>query len=56
MTVKATDAEGKPAARKLLLKILEKTNVDGKIGERLVTQYDIVTDEKEGVARQTLTL
>jgi len=56
VTVNAHDAEGKPAGRKLTLKVLEQTTVDGKVGERLVEEHEIETDAEEGVARTTLKL
>ena len=49
------DAEGKPIAKKLTLRVLERTKVDGKVGERLVEEHELETDE-DGKARQTLTL
>ncbi len=55
--VKATDAEGKPAAEKLKLSVLEKTRLpSGRSGERLVEEFEIATDKEEGLARQTLEL
>jgi len=55
-TVTAKDAEGKPIARKLALKVLEQTTVQGKVGERLVEEHELETAEKDGSARQTLKL
>ena len=55
VTIKATDAEGKPLAQKLALRVLERTVVDGKVGESEVEQHELTTD-KEGIARQTLRL
>ncbi|NLS96777.1 MAG: tetratricopeptide repeat protein [Planctomycetaceae bacterium] len=49
------DAEGKPIAKKLTLRVLQRTKVDGKVGERLVEEHALETD-KDGKARQTLTL
>ncbi|MEX2186156.1 MAG: tetratricopeptide repeat protein, partial [Pirellulales bacterium] len=54
-SLKTVDAEGKPIAQKLNLKVLERTTVDGRVGERLVSEYAVETD-KEGNARQTLKL
>lgn len=54
-TLKTVDAEGKPLAQKLNLKVLERTTVEGRVGERLVSEHAIETD-KEGNARQTLKL
>ena len=56
LTAKAVDAEGKPAARRLVLNILEKTDVDGTAGERLVEKKEIDTDKQQGQARVTLAL
>ena len=44
--VKALDAEGKPIAQKLTLKVLEQTNVGGKVGEREVEQHEATTDKE----------
>ena len=55
-TIRATDAEGKPAGRQITLNVLERTHVDGKAGERLVEKQDLTTDEKSGEARVTLKL
>ena len=38
-TLKTLDAEGKPTAEKLSLKVLEQTSVQGKVGERLVEEH-----------------
>ncbi|HJS07912.1 MAG TPA: MG2 domain-containing protein, partial [Pirellulales bacterium] len=54
--VKALDAEGKPIAQKLTLKVIEQTNVGGKVGEREIEQHMLATDAKDGVARHTLKL
>lgn len=54
-SIKTVDAEGKPIAQKLNLKVLERTTVEGRVGERLVSEHAIETD-KEGNARQTLKL
>ncbi|HEV3022339.1 MAG TPA: MG2 domain-containing protein, partial [Pirellulales bacterium] len=56
VAVTATDAEGKPTAQKLILHVLERTTVDGKVGEREVEQHELTTDEKFGRARVTLRL
>jgi len=56
VTVKAADAEGKPTAQKLTLRVAEQTNVDGKVGEREVEKFEIATNDKEGLARKTLKL
>jgi len=55
-TVNTHDAEGKPVGRKLTLKVLEKTTVRGKVGERLVTEFPLETVEKDGTGRITLKL
>ncbi len=54
-TLKTLDAEGKPTAEKLALKILERTTVQGKVGERLVEEYTIAT-AADGTARKILKL
>ncbi|HEV3003963.1 MAG TPA: MG2 domain-containing protein, partial [Pirellulales bacterium] len=56
VAVTATDAEGKPTAQKLILHVLERTTVDGKVGDREVEQHELTTDEKLGRARVTLRL
>ena len=56
ITVNANDAEGSPVGKKLTLKILERTTVRGKVGERLVEEHELQTDEKDGTARATLKL
>jgi len=56
VTVRANDAEGKPVGRDLTLKVLEKTTVQGKVGERLVEQHAIETDAEDGAAQKTLKL
>ncbi|MHB8899311.1 MAG: MG2 domain-containing protein [Thermoguttaceae bacterium] len=55
VSLATNDAEGKPIAQKLALRVLQRTAVDGKIGERLVEEHPVETD-KDGKARQTLTL
>ncbi|HUT13143.1 MAG TPA: alpha-2-macroglobulin family protein [Thermoguttaceae bacterium] len=55
-TVNTHDAEGKPVGRKLTLKVLEKTTVRGKVGERLVEEHPLETVEKDGSGRMTLKL
>ncbi len=55
VTVKATDAEGKPTAQKLSLNVLEQTVVEGKVGEHSIEKHELATD-KTGAARQTLKL
>jgi uncharacterized protein YfaS (alpha-2-macroglobulin family)/tetratricopeptide (TPR) repeat protein/type II secretory pathway component GspD/PulD (secretin) len=52
----ANDAEGKPTAQKVNLKVLEQTAVDGKVGERLVAEYGLETAADTGLARRTLKL
>ena len=56
VAVTAHDAEGKPVARKLVLKVLERTKVEGRLGERLVASHDLETAEGDGTARHTLSL
>ncbi len=55
VSLATNDAEGKPIAEKLTLRVLQRTSVDGKVGERLVEEHPLETD-KDGKARQTLTL
>jgi uncharacterized protein YfaS (alpha-2-macroglobulin family)/TolA-binding protein len=54
-TLRVTDAEGEPLAQKLVLRVLERTAVDGRVGEREVQQQEIESDA-EGLARVTLRL
>jgi len=56
VTVTATDAEGKPAARKLTLQVIEKTRVNGRQGERMVEEHALETNAEDGTARATLKL
>ena len=52
-TVNVRDAENKPLAQKLSLKVLERTLVDGRPGERLVEEFPMTT-AADGKARQTV--
>ncbi len=54
-TVNVRDAENKPLAQKLTLKVLERTLVNGRIGERPVEEHELTT-AADGKARQTLKL
>ncbi len=56
VAVTARDAEGKPIAQELSLKVFEKTTVQGRVGERLVEEHAVETSEQDGTARQTLRL
>ncbi|MBM4094664.1 MAG: hypothetical protein FJ276_35440, partial [Planctomycetes bacterium] len=56
VSVVAADAEGKPTGRKLTLKVFQQTNVQGKVGERLVGSHELETDAQQGRARQVLKL
>ena len=56
VTVKATDAEGKPLGQDFVLHVLERTVVDGKVGESEVEQHKLAIDAKSGEVRQTLRL
>ncbi|HKD35778.1 MAG TPA: MG2 domain-containing protein, partial [Pirellulales bacterium] len=56
ITVKATDAEGKPLGEDFVLRVLERTVVDGKVGETEVEQHKLAIDAKSGEIRQTLRL
>ena len=55
-TVNTRDAEGKPVAQKLTLKVLQQTTVNGKVGERLVEEHPLETAAADGSARKTLKL
>lgn len=55
-TVHTRDAEGKPVAQKLALKIFEQTTVNGQVGERLVEEHPLETVATDGSARKTLKL
>lgn len=54
--ISTTSTDGKPTGEKLTLKVLEKTIVEGKPGEREVKSLEITTDPKTGVGRTTLSL
>jgi alpha-2-macroglobulin len=54
-TVNIRDAENKPLAQKLSLKVLERTLVNGRRGERIVEEHALTTGD-DGKARQTLKL
>jgi alpha-2-macroglobulin len=54
-TINIRDAENKPLAQKLTLKVLEKTLINGRRGERLVEEHALATSD-DGKARQTLRL
>ncbi|MEX0587047.1 MAG: hypothetical protein WD176_10410, partial [Pirellulales bacterium] len=56
VNVKTIDAQSKPSGQKLALKVLERTTVDGRVGERLVKEMPVATDAKDGTARQTVSL
>jgi alpha-2-macroglobulin len=53
--VKILDAESKPTAEKLALKLLELLPVQGKVGERLLEEHPVAT-AADGMARQSLKL
>ena len=55
-TVTTKDAEGKPVARDLVVKVFQRTKVDGKTGELLVEEHKLKTNQEEGVGRVTLKL
>ena len=55
-TVNTRDAEGKPVAQKLTLKVLQQTTVNGRVGERLVEEHPLETAAADGLARKTLKL
>ena len=54
-TVNVRDAENKPLAQKLKLKVFERTLVNGRQGERLVEEHELAT-AADGKARQTVKL
>lgn len=56
LTVKTRDAQGKPLAQKLTLSVLEKTTVQGEVGQRLVQRQELQTAAADGLARVTLKL
>ncbi|HEX7449417.1 MAG TPA: tetratricopeptide repeat protein [Pirellulales bacterium] len=55
-TITTLDAEGKPTGQKLALHVLERTTVEGKVGEREVEVHEVTTDDQDGKARVTLRL
>jgi alpha-2-macroglobulin len=55
MTLNTLDAEGKPTAQQLTLRVLEQTVVNGEVGERLVEERRTATGT-DGTARTTLKL
>ncbi len=52
-TLNVRDAENKPLAQKLNLKVLQRTLVEGRPGERLVEEHELTT-AADGKARQTI--
>ena len=56
VTLATLDAEGKPTGQKLALHVLERTTVEGKVGEREVESHEVTTDDKDGKAHVTLRL
>jgi len=54
--ITTNDAENKPTAQKLKLKVLEQTTVEGQVGERLVSEHPLETATADGVGRQTIKL
>ncbi|MCU0978437.1 MAG: outer membrane protein assembly factor BamD [Pirellulaceae bacterium] len=56
VTIAAQSMDATPASQKLTLKVLEVTNVNGQIGERLVEQVPLETAPADGLARHTLKL
>ena len=54
-TLNVRDAENKPLAQKLTLKVLERTMVEGRPGERLVEEFQLTT-AADGKVRQTIKL
>ncbi|MDX1962876.1 MAG: MG2 domain-containing protein [Pirellulales bacterium] len=55
-TIKALDAENKPLAQELTLRVLKQTVVNGIVGEQEISQHKVKTDAATGIARQTLKL
>ena len=55
VTVRARDAEGRPLAQKLALRVMSVATVEGRMGERLEEEHPLQTDA-EGTARLTLKL
>ncbi|HVX09744.1 MAG TPA: tetratricopeptide repeat protein [Pirellulales bacterium] len=55
VSLNTRDAEGKPIGEKLMLHVLKRTVVDGKVGESQAEEHELTTD-KEGKARVTLRL
>ena len=55
VTLKASDARGKPLAAKLVLKVLERTVVEGKVAERQVLQHPLETGA-DGSVRDSVRL
>ena len=54
--VNTNDAEGKPTPQKLTVKVFEQTNVEGKVGERLVEEHALETAKDDGVGLKTVKL
>ncbi|MCH7728871.1 MAG: ethanolamine ammonia-lyase reactivating factor EutA, partial [Planctomycetes bacterium] len=55
LTVEAADAEGKGVQRDIELHVLEKTHVNGQVGEVLVEKHELKTNDK-GKVTHTLRL
>ncbi len=55
-TVEARTADGRPTSEAVRLHVIERIVVDGRAGEREVSQHDLKTDAATGRARITLTL
>ncbi|MCA9189825.1 MAG: tetratricopeptide repeat protein, partial [Planctomycetales bacterium] len=57
VVVRAVDAEGKPTSRDVTVKVFQRTNVNGQVGERLVKlTKQATTDAGTGEARIALSL
>ena len=56
LTLETVDAEGKPIAKPLKLSVLERTEVDGVMGEVLVEEHELETDAESGKVLKTLKL
>lgn len=56
LKVVVTSTEGKPLAQELKVSVLERSVVNGRVGERLVEQHDLKTDAAKGEGTLTLRL
>jgi hypothetical protein len=56
VTAKTLTPEGEPLGQTLTLKVFERTQVAGNVGERLAESYELATAESDGIGRVTVTL